>query len=361
MSFKKLSLIIIAVMLVALLGACQQAATVEKVETVGAEEVEVVEEAVEAEAVEVEEEVEAAAPAEQAGDRADIRIVVVSHGQASDPFWSVVANGVQAAAADMGVTVEYQAPQTFDMVAMSQLIDAAVASDPDGLVVSIPDADALGDSIRAAVEAGIPVVSMNSGSDVAKDLGILTHVGQTEYEAGFGGGERMLAAGVKNTICVNQEVGNVALDLRCQGFADALAEAGVPSEVLAVDLADPIDAQQRVAAALTSNPDIDGILTLGPTGSAPTLMALDEEGLVGKVKLATFDLSPEVLEAVRDGNMLFAIDQQQYLQGYLPIVFLTLLNTNLNTIANDVIMTGPGFVTQDTAAQVIELSAAGTR
>jgi simple sugar transport system substrate-binding protein len=247
------------------------------------------------------------------------------------------------------------------MVAMSQLIDAAVASDPDGLVVSIPDADALGDSIRAAVEAGIPVVSMNSGSDVAKDLGILTHVGQTEYEAGFGGGERMAAAGVTEGLCVNQEVGNVALDLRCQGFTDALAEAGGAAEVLAVDLGDPIDAQQRVTAALTANPDINGILTLGPTGSAPTLMALEEEGLLGTIPLATFDLSPEVLEAVRDGEMLFAIDQQQYIQGYLPIVFLTLLNTNLNTIANDVIMTGPGFVTQDTAAQVIELSAAGTR
>jgi simple sugar transport system substrate-binding protein len=304
---------------------------------------------------------EAPAPAEEAA-RSDIRIVVVSHGQASDPFWSVVANGVNQAAEDMGVTVEYQAPQTFDMVAMSQLIDAAVASNPDGLVVSIPDADALGDSVRAAVAAGIPVISMNSGSDVAKELGILTHVGQTEYEAGYGGGERMAAAGITQAICVNQEVGNVALDLRCQGFADALqANGGIPAEVLAVDLADPIDAQQRIAAALTANPDVDGMLTLGPTGAAPAMAALEEGGLADKIKLATFDLSPEVLESVRDGKMLFAIDQQQYLQGYLPIVLLTLNKTNLNAIANDVVMTGPGFVTQDTAAQVIDLAAAGTR
>ncbi len=302
---------------------------------------------------------EAAAPA--AAPSGDIRIVVVSHGQASDPFWSVVKNGVDQAATDMGVTVEYQAPQTFDMVAMSQLIDAAVASNPDGLVVSIPDADALGDSIRAAVDAGIPVISMNSGSDVAKELGILVHVGQTEYEAGFGGGERMAAAGVTTALCINQEVGNVALDLRCQGFTDAMAETGATVDVLAVDLADPVDAQQRISAALTNNPDVDGILTLGPTGAAPALAVLQDEGLIGQIQLATFDLSPEVLAAIRDGDMLFAIDQQQYLQGYLPIVLLTLYNTNLNTIANDVLMTGPGFVTQDTAAQVIELSAAGTR
>jgi simple sugar transport system substrate-binding protein len=259
------------------------------------------------------------------------------------------------------VTVEYQAPQTFDMVAMSQLIDAAVAAQPDGLVVSIPDPDALSDSISAAVDAGIPVISMNSGSDVAEELGVMVHVGQTEYEAGFGGGERMAAAGVTNAICVNQEVGNVALDLRCQGFTDAMTEAGGTVEVLAVDLTDPIGSQQSIGAALTANPDVNGILTLGPTGAAPALAALEEAGVLGQISLATFDLSPEVLEAVRDGNMLFAIDQQQYIQGYLPIVLLTLFNTNLNTIANTVLQTGPGFVTQETAAAVIELSAAGTR
>ncbi len=169
----------------------------------------------------------AIAPAAVAAqDDSGIRIEVVSHGQASDPFWSVVQNGVNEAAADMGVTANYSAPSTFDMVAMAQLIDTAVASQPDGIVVSIPDADALGPSIEAAVAAGIPVISMNSGSDVYKDLGVLVHVGQTEYEAGFGGGQRMSEAGVTKGLCVNQEVGNVALDLRCQGFADALAEAG---------------------------------------------------------------------------------------------------------------------------------------
>lgn len=290
-----------------------------------------------------------------------LRFVVVSHGQASDPFWSVVKNGVDAAATDMRVTVEYQAPSTFDMVAMSQLIDAAVASEPDGLVVSIPDADALGDSITAAIDAGIPVISMNSGSDVAADLGILTHVGQTEYEAGLGGGQRMAEAGATTALCVNQEVGNVALDLRCQGFTDAMTEAGGTVEVLAVDLADPTDSQEKIAAALTANPDVDSILTLGPTGAAPALAALEDEGLLGEILLATFDLSPEVLEAVRDGNMLFAIDQQQYLQGYLPIVLLTLYKENLNTVGSDVLLTGPGFVTADNAAQVIDLSAAGTR
>lgn len=296
-----------------------------------------------------------------AQDMRPYRIVVVTHGQASDPFWSVVKNGVDQAAADMRVTVEYQAPSTFDMVAMSQLIDAAVASEPDGLVVSVPDPDALRPSIEAAIAAGIPVISINSGSDVAEELGVLAHVGQTEYEAGFGAGQRIAAAGGMNALCVNQEVGNVALDLRCQGFTDALAEAGGAVTVLAVDLSDPTGTQGSISAALAADETIDTVFTLGPTGAVPALAALEEEGLLGTINVATFDLSPEVLTAIDEGTMLFAIDQQQYTQGYLAVVYMTLYLENLNTPGQILIPTGPGFVTQETAATVIEYSARGTR
>src|SRR6266550_1560391 len=139
--------------------------------------------------------------------RSNLHFIVVTHGQPSDPFWSVFKKGVDQGAKDMGVHIQYEAPATFDMVAMAHLIDAAVASKPDGLVVTIPDATALGPSIQRAIAAGIPVISINSGSDVAQKLGVLVHVGQTEFEAGFGGGQRMAAAGVKHALCVNQEVG----------------------------------------------------------------------------------------------------------------------------------------------------------
>ncbi|HEX8967095.1 MAG TPA: sugar ABC transporter substrate-binding protein [Chloroflexota bacterium] len=300
-------------------------------------------------------------PTASSAQQGPYRFVVVTHGQASDPFWSVVKNGVDQAAKDMGVSVEYQSPPRFDMVAMSQLIDAAVASNPDGLVVSIPDANALGPSIQRAVAAGIPVISINSGSDVAQSLGILTHVGQTEFEAGQGGGTQMAAAGVKHALCVNQEVGNTALDLRCNGFKDTMTKAGASVDVLAVDLANPTDTQQRISAAVQADPTVDGILTLGPTGATPALAALTSMGKLGQIKLATFDLSPDVLQSISAGNMLFAIDQQQYEQGYLPIVLLKLYKSNLNTIANPVLMTGPGFVTKDNAQRVIALSQAGTR
>lgn len=283
-----------------------------------------------------------------------VRIVVVSHGQASDPFWSVVKNGVDAAAKETGARVEYRSPETFDMVRMSQLIDAAVASKPDAIVVSIPDGKALEKSIRAAVKAGIPVVSMNSGSDVAEGLGVLVHVGQTEYEAGLGAGKRMKAAGVKNAICVNQEVGNVALDLRCKGFFDGL---GIKATVIPVKIGDPTAIKNAVAAALQKDSSIDGVLTLGPAAAEPVLQAVEGK----KVNFGTFDLSPAVLKALTDKKMSFAIDQQQWLQGYLPIIILNNYIKYGLLPANNVILTGPGFVTPENAAQVIDLSKKGIR
>jgi simple sugar transport system substrate-binding protein len=294
--------------------------------------------------------------------RGDLRFVVVTHGSSADPFWSVVINGVNDAAADMGVRVEYQSPNTFDMVAMSQLLDAAIASRPDGIVVSIPDADALGGAIRAAVESGIPVVSMNSGEDVYAALGALVHVGQPEYEAGYGAGERFLGEGARRVLCVNHEVGNVALDLRCQGLADALTGGGATSPVVAVDLADPEDARQRVEGALTADPSIDAMLALGAVAADPALAALRESGRMSSVALATFDLSPSVLDAVAAGDILFAVDQQQYLQGYLPIVFLTkYLETGTLPGGGKAIATGPGFVVQEGAERVRRLSERGLR
>jgi simple sugar transport system substrate-binding protein len=299
--------------------------------------------------------------AEQQGgggaERGDIRIAVVTHGQASDPFWSVVKNGVDQGAEDMGVEVEYNAPQTFDPVKMSQLIDAAVASEPDGLVISIPDPDALRESIEKANEAGIPIVSINTGSDVSEELGALTHVGQTEFIAGEGAGERLAEEGVDNALCINQEVGNVALDQRCEGFEQGL---GGQVQVVAVDMNNPTDAQAKIETAVQQNPDINGMLALGPTGAEPALKALREMGKLQDIPLATFDLAPSVLEAIRDGDMVFAVDQQQYLQGYLPIVILTNY-AQYGVTPESEVLTGPAFVTQENAQQVINLSKKGIR
>ena len=284
------------------------------------------------------------------------RIIVVSHGQASDPFWSVVKNGVAKAAADLKVAVDYRAPETFDMVAMSQLIDAAVNQKPAGLVVSIPDASALGPSIQKAVAAGIPVISMNSGSDVSKKLGALLHVGQDEFDAGKAAGEKLAGMGGKVGICVNHEVGNVALDLRCKGFQE-----GFKGKVTVVPVSnDPSEVRAKVKAAL-ADASIDTVMALGASlNGEPSLEAVKEVGRTGRVRVASFDLSPSFLKAVAAGEAAFAIDQQQFLQGYLPVAFLA-LNAESGLIPGGNVPSGPNLVTKEKAAQVVELSAKGIR
>ena len=284
-------------------------------------------------------------------------IIVVSHGQANDAFWSVVQNGVELAAEHTGADVDYRAPETFDMVAMSQLIDAAVNQEPDGIVVSIPDADALGPSIERAVAAGIPVISMNSGSDVAEELGALLHVGQSEYDAGEAAGAALSDMGGTHAICVNHEVGNVALDLRCAGF-----EAGFegPVEVLPTSN-DPTEIEARVRAALEADESIDTILALGASSAGePTLAAVQALGAVEDVMVASFDLSANFLEAIAAGDAVFAIDQQQFLQGYLPVAFLA-LHAQYGLVPGGDVPSGPNLITADKAAQVIDLSAQGIR
>lgn len=284
-------------------------------------------------------------------------IIVVAHGQANDPFWSVVKNGVEKAAKDTGANVEFRSPETFDMVAMSQMIDAAANQSPDGIVVSIPDADALGPSIQRAVAAGIPVISMNSGSDVSKSLGALLHVGQDEESAGRAAGEKLAEMGGKKGICINQEVGNVALDLRCKGFA---AGFGGETSVLPTSN-DPTEIEAKVRAALEADPGIDTVMALGAgTAGEPAVAAVKSIGKSGAIRMATFDLSASFLESVKAGDAAFAIDQQQFLQGYLPVAFLSLY-ADYGLMPGGNVPSGPNLITADKAGQVVELSAQGIR
>jgi simple sugar transport system substrate-binding protein len=291
---------------------------------------------------------------------ASARLAAITHGQASDPFWAIIRKGLDDAARQTGVAVSYRAPDRYDIARMRRLIDEAIEANLDGLIVSLPDAQGLRAPIQRARRAGIPVISINSGSDRFQDLGIAIHVGQPEYRAGFESGQRMAKAGVRRGLCVNQEVGNAGLDERCRGFGDALRRSGGTGAVLGIDIQNADQAQQRIAQAVRDS-DADGVLTLGTASALPALSAL-RAGFGRRVQLATFDLSPEALDAVRVKRMLFAVDQQPYLQGYLPVVLLAERSRHmLFPPRGELIPTGPDFVTAANADEVLELSRRGFR
>jgi simple sugar transport system substrate-binding protein len=283
-----------------------------------------------------------------------VRIAVVTHGQASSAFWAIVRNGVESAARQMDVLVDYRAPDIYSVDRMRELIDRAVASKPDGLVVSLPE-PAVAPAVERAVRAGIPVVSINSGSADFRKLGVLAHVGQLEGRAGLQAGQRLARAGVRHALCVIQQAGNVGLQQRCAGLARAMRAVGGRSTQLLVD-DQAADTPDRIAAAIARE-RIDGVLSLNATTGLETVQAVRSSRSAGLVKIGTFDLGPDVLRAVLAGTISFAVDQQAFLQGYLPIVFLTeRARYGLFPAQGDVVATGPHFVTKDNAAKALELS-----
>jgi simple sugar transport system substrate-binding protein len=288
------------------------------------------------------------------------RIIVVTHGQAADSFWLIVRNGVEIATEQTDTNVDYRSPETFDVQAMARLIDEAVASKPDALVVSIPDATVLSRSIKAAVAAKIPVVSINSGLEVSRQLGCLMYIGQDEGAAGRKAGQKMKAMGVKEAIILNQEVGNFALEQRIKGFRAGFEGPFHHVQVLAVKM-DFGECQNLVRDYLQRNQNVDGILALGPTAAEPALATLVQLGKMGQIKLCTFDISPAVMAALSKKQIEFAIDQQEWLQGYLPIVFLANYVRYGSIPQNDFILTGPSLVTSENIGKVVNLLSLGFR
>ena len=295
------------------------------------------------------------APSADAADQT--RVVFITHGQGGDPYWSVVKNGMDDAAKALGVKAEYLAPETFDMAKMAQMIDAATASKPDGMVVSIPDEAALSGPVKNAVAAGIPVIVIDSGgAKTTHALGGLLYMGQSEFDAGVAAGERIAKMGIKKAVCLNHEVGNQSLDDRCAGFSKGM---GVAVPVLQ-GVMDPTEMKGRTIAYLKTHGDTEFMLGCGINAAEPALAALDELGLTGKVKLGTFDLSPGILQAVAAGKMEWGIDAQQYLMGYIPVVQFDLMKKyKLAPIAD--YPTGPGFVGKREAASVVDLAKQGKR
>ncbi|MGD9960618.1 substrate-binding domain-containing protein [Nocardioides sp.] len=285
----------------------------------------------------------------------DIRIDVITHGAPGDSFWDVVKAGAEQAGDDLNVDLHYQsAPDPGDQ---STLIDGAVADDTDGLVISMANPDGLEASIKAAVAAGVPVITINSGIDDWQAFGAITHVGQSETVAGEAAGEQLNEAGVTDAICVIQEAGNIALEERCRAAASTFDGT---MKNLQTDNTDLQGSQATIEAQLQANDKIDGVLTLGGDMAGAAVAAVEASGR--EIPIGTFDLNAEVAQNVLDGKLLFAVDQQPYVQGYLGVTGIYLKVINGNDIGGgQPVNSGPAIITADNAEAVLGFAKGGTR
>lgn len=286
----------------------------------------------------------------------DLTFHMVTHSD-DGTFWSVVKKGMEDACSALGVNCVWS-PSFNDPSQQVSDIEGAIAAGSNGIGVSLAAPEAVVPAATAAVEAGIPVVTLNSGVNDYQSIGAITHIGQTEIAAGNGAGLRFNELGATKVLCAQQEQGNVGLEERCQGLEETFS-GDVEVQFVGPDT-DP-DAQiNTILATLQADTDIDAVFGVGPIVAFRAVDACEQAGrdcFIGGV-----DNSEDVTAAIEGGSINFTIDQQQYLQGYVTIVTLYLNNVNLNTLGGGFpVLTGPGFVDTDNIADIKALVEAGTR
>ena len=289
-------------------------------------------------------------------DTPQMTVAMITHQAPGDTFWDIIRKGAEAAAAKDNVQLEYSNDP--DATKQAQLIQAAVDKKVDGIAVTDPNTPALGAAIKAAVAAGIPVTMFNAGGPDALELGAIGYFGQGEKDAGIGAGKKIVAEGGKNIICVIQEQGQQQLEDRCAGVAEGAAGAKV--ERVYVNGRDDSAVTTTIQAKLTEDKAIDTVLTLGAQFALDAVKSVEAAG--SSAKIGTFDTNKELVAAIKDGKVGFAIDQQPYLQGYEAVDALWLFKTNGNTLGGGGnVATGPSFIDSSNVDAVSEFAAKGTR
>ncbi len=280
-------------------------------------------------------------------------VAMITHQAPGDTFWDQVRTGAEANASKNNVELNYSNDP--DAGNQANLVQNAIDQGVDGIAVTLAYPDAVGPAAQRAIEAGIPVVAFNSGLDNWRDYNIPMYFGQDENLAGAAAAERLNEEGAQNVICVNQEQGQVALEARCAGVSENFDGT---SEQLYVQGTDMPTVRSTIAAKLQEDPSIDRVLTLGAPFALTALQSVADAG--SDAQVVTFDLNPDLLNAIQAGDIPWAVDQQPYVQGYLAVDSLWLLVNEGRTIGGgENVLTGPAFIDESNIDAVLEASGGG--
>ncbi|MFJ5266382.1 sugar ABC transporter substrate-binding protein [Streptomyces sp. NPDC088387] len=282
-------------------------------------------------------------------------IAMVTHSGDGDTFWDIVQSGAEEAARKDNINFLYSHDDEAQQQA--QLVDAAVDKQVDGIIVTLAKPDAMKAAVARAVKAGIPVVTVNSGSAESKAFGALTHIGQDETVAGQAVGEELNGRGRKKALCILHEQGNVGHEQRCAGVKETFD--GQVQNLYVTGTSMP-DVQSAIEAKLQADQDIDAVVTLGAPYADTAVKA--RQGAGSDAEVDTFDLNAKVAAGLKDGTLGFAVDQQPYLQGYEAVDLLWLFRYNADVLGGGKpVLTGPQIITKDQASALEEYTRRGTR
>jgi simple sugar transport system substrate-binding protein len=283
-------------------------------------------------------------------------IAMVTHAPSGDTFWDTIRKGAEAAAAKDNVKLIYSNDENAGDQA--NLVQNAIDQKVDGIAVTLAKPDALKAVVAEAEKAGIPVVGLNAGLSVWKQQSLLSFFGQDESVSGQALGSKLNGTGAKHALCVIQAQGDVNLEQRCAGVKKSFSGK---TDILYVNGTDMPSVKSTITAKLKQDSSIDEVVTLGAPIALTAEQAVSEGG--GKAKIATFDLNKDLVSAIQDGRIQFAVDQQPYLQGYLAVDSLWLYKTNGNFSGGgeQPVLTGPAFVDKSNVDAVAKFAAKGTR
>ena len=294
-------------------------------------------------------------------------VYVVVHGGITDPFWKVCEKGAKDVAAlypDLDVT--YIGPAVYKFEEFMTYIEAAIAYNPAALVCTLSDPPAMDEPLRAAITAGLPVVAINAPDlrePVEARIPVVTYIGEDSYVIGVTAAKTMLRRfAPKRAVFANHHPGAVNIEARGRGWVDTMKAKGIPAEQLDIT-EDAVKAAEITAAYLKAHPDTDAIFvsnTLRTETIVPRLEA-DDIKVGVDVKIAQMDISPKILEYIGAGKLMFTMDQQQYLQGYLGVLFAYLHVKYGFTPPPAPVSTGPAVVTKADIPGLVGLSKEGFR
>jgi simple sugar transport system substrate-binding protein len=288
-------------------------------------------------------------------DTPRVTIAMITHGVPGNAFWDLVRKGAETAAAKDNIELRYSADP--EAPNQANLVQAAIDSKVAGIAVTLAKPDAMAPAVKAALAAGIPVVGLNAGFDIWKSLGVQQYFGQDEALSGRAAGERLTSDGAKKVLCIIHEQGNISLESRCAGVAQGFKGQ---TEQLNVNSKDMPSVEAAVTAKLQQDPSIDHIIALDASIALTTVQSKKTAG--SSAVIDTFDTNAELVSAIKNGDIGWAIDQQPFLQGYLAIDSLWLYINNRNTIGGGTpVLTGPTFIDSSNIDSIAEYAANGTR
>ncbi|HEY7420824.1 MAG TPA: sugar ABC transporter substrate-binding protein [Gaiellaceae bacterium] len=281
------------------------------------------------------------------------RFVFVNHAL-TNPFFVPAKNGSHDAASLLGVDVKWAGSASSDVGQMVKAMRHAIAAEVDGIAVSIVDPTAFNSATRLALARGIPVLSYNA--DGGKQNGRLAYVGQDNYESGLELGARVVRLCSSGEVCLFIATpGQENIQPRVDGALDAIRDSGKRIRIHVVASGVHVGHERKkIEATYLANKNLRGLFAVDAGSTAGVAEVMRKYRLQKRgVCAGGYDLLPVTLRAIHDRHLDFTIDQQPYLQGFLPVLQMFLYRYSARLVAPADTNTGLNFVTRENVGRYL--------